>query len=1023
MKKILSFLLAVVMVVTALSGLTMAAPKTVEVNLRPGRTVDVADDVTFMQVYTSMFEPGSDINRIRLTDSFKVYTKGLRTPGGKDPWKSGAEDQLCVRMPEGTCLDLNGQTLAVRSSQGLDDNGTGTPSGQKHFGTVIDTFGGGMLNLYCFNDPANLQYALELAREHSDIVGMVSVSQDTPDCADMEFVVPAGIILRFSGKPAGLGAKKVTLEPGATIEKLYDQAPGFKNCKAVVWQYVDDADLNRAGKKFATETVKVSGTVPVREYVTYKINVEGGDQTVVAKGKPAITVPDVKVIATNKEATTEAAVIQNPSGVTFPAPRRLSYAEVQKLIQDICLVFHYMAVDEPYIQYDGKSTSALDAQNLQRKWDKAPPEWAAMDNTVFSVCSDYCWMVYYTAFEQQNLFKAWGPRTKTWADLNPDEHPGVVYQYTGPQAKNSKGETDLAKAYAESRKIVQPGDIICYANNDTGHALMYVGPIFKDFGDNTDYILHCRGSSYNTTTGQESRELAGECIQLMKADETVWGGDKVLWSLGRADSVAMGFVIMRPYLDPELPQLPTQSGMNRLLFPRMVINRELDRYKFDPAQTGDEVSVYVTITNKNHQEYTEVPVEEYIPAGTTYVEGSATKGAKIENGTIKWSVKIPAGKQIILTYKVKLNGKLGDTVDFKAGLVGGIASRPTTLQIGGVPLTNAQQTAIHDQALSLRGTKGGFQDLNFFNRLYADSLGVDIGLPKTTAELLQKLAHVKDGAVIRTGTDELDKMILPLHFVGQFFDPSGGNWARVREFKKEYYQPGDIFVCMGGNSTTTLKNVKDLDLMMYLGDGRVLRYTTEGVEVTTFSATMDYALKYNLMIALRPTQGIADLNKKAAKTMAFTDVTTDDWFYEFVREAYENGIVSGMTETTFAPKGNLTWGQALKLVTLAAGEKEQAGGTHWASGYLTLAKSKKWVTKDVDLNANITRKEFCQVAAKAKGLTQQPSYNPFTDTASKEVMALYNAGVINGMTESSFAPDALLTRAQIAKIIALLRAL
>ena len=1016
MKKLLSLLLVLVTVLSLLSGISFAAD-VVEVNLRPGKTVEVGEPAVFEQVYKSMYEPGSDINCIRLTASFKVYTKGLRTPGGKDPWMSGAENQLCVRMPEGTCLDLNGQTLAVRSSQGLDDNGTGKPSGQKHFGTVIDTFGGGMLNLYCFNEVENLKHALELARAHSDIVGIVSVSQNTPDCENEEFVIPAGVTLRFSGKPSGLAAKKVTLEPGAAVEKLYEEAPGFEGCKAVVWQYTDEADMNREGNEFATEKVKVEGTAPVRTYKTYKINVEGGDQTVKIKGKPPITVPEVKVISKSSDATSEAAVIENPTGITFPKPRKLTPAEIQKTIQDICLVFHYQALEEPNIQYDGRSTSALTNEGQQRKWDKAPPEWAAFDNTVFSVCSDYCWMVYYTLFEQQTMFKSWGPRTRTWADLNPDEHPGVVYQYTGPQAKNSKGETDLQKAVAESRKIVQPGDIICYANNDAGHAMMFVGDLF---GDGTDYILHCRGESFNATTYQELREAPGQCIQLMKADETVWGPDGAGWSLGRADSVALGFVIMRPMLDPDLPALPTQTGMNRMLFPRMVISRELDRYKFDSTQSGEEISVYVTIKNKSTQEYTEVPVEEYIPAGTTLVEGSATKGAKIENGTIKWSVKIPAGKEIILTYKVKLSGKLGDTVDFKAGLVGGIPTRPTTLQIGGVPLTDAQETAIHDYAMSLRGTKDSFRDLNFFNRFYADALGLDIGLPKTAEELLKRLTHVKDGAAMRTGTDELDKMILPLHFTGLYADPSGGPWSRVREYKREYYRAGDIFVGTVGNSTKELKSAKDVEFMMYLGDGRVLLYTHEGLWVKTFTDTMDYALKYNVFIALRPTQGLADLNSRKAKQMAFTDVKKGEWYYEFVREMFESGIINGMTETTFAPKGNLTWGQALKLVALAVGESEQAGGAHWASGYLTLAKNKKWLTKDVDLNANITRLDFCKVAAKAKGLTKMPAKNPFTDTASKEVMALYHAGIINGMTESTFAPKELLTRAQISKIIALL---
>ena len=71
----------------------------------------------------------------------------------------------------------------------------------------------------------------------------------------------------------------------------------------------------------------------------------------------------------------------------------------------------------------------------------------------------------------------------------------------------------------------------------------------------------------------------------------------------------------------------------------------------------------------------------------------------------------------------------------------------------------------------------------------------------------------------------------------------------------------------------------------------------------------------------------------------------------------------------------------------------------------------------MDLNANISRLSFCQIAAKAKGLTAQPAVNPFTDCKDADVLALVNAGIINGMTATTFAPDSVLTRAQITKII------
>ena len=154
--------------------------------------------------------------------------------------------------------------------------------------------------------------------------------------------------------------------------------------------------------------------------------------------------------------------------------------------------------------------------------------------------------------------------------------------------------------------------------------------------------------------------------------------------------------------------------------------------------------------------------------------------------------------------------------------------------------------------------------------------------------------------------------------------------------------------------------------------------------------------------------------------LPFTDVKEGDWFFDFVAEMYTKKIVNGMTETTFVPNGQLTYGQALKLIAMGLGEPEQPAGSHWASGYLTLAKELEWLTADVDLNAPVTRLAFCQIAAKAKGLTEQPASNPFKDTADTNVLALVNAGVISGMSADTFNPNGVLTRAQIAKIISLL---
>ena len=86
-----------------------------------------------------------------------------------------------------------------------------------------------------------------------------------------------------------------------------------------------------------------------------------------------------------------------------------------------------------------------------------------------------------------------------------------------------------------------------------------------------------------------------------------------------------------------------------------------------------------------------------------------------------------------------------------------------------------------------------------------------------------------------------------------------------------------------------------------------------------------------------------------------------------------------------------------------------------------VCKGKGWLTEDVNLDGSITRLTFCQIAAKAKSLTEQPENNPFEDTDDTAVLALNKAGVINGMTATTFEPTGILTRAQIAKIIWILR--
>ncbi len=107
----------------------------------------------------------------------------------------------------------------------------------------------------------------------------------------------------------------------------------------------------------------------------------------------------------------------------------------------------------------------------------------------------------------------------------------------------------------------------------------------------------------------------------------------------------------------------------------------------------------------------------------------------------------------------------------------------------------------------------------------------------------------------------------------------------------------------------------------------------------------------------------------------FTDISADDWYYEYVLSAYEKGITGGVTETTFAPNDTVTREMAATLLKRAAGDIFAAG---------------EKVFNDSD---------------------------KISDWAKEAVSLLAANGVINGYETGDFNPQGALNRAEAAKLI------
>ncbi len=180
-----------------------------------------------------------------------------------------------------------------------------------------------------------------------------------------------------------------------------------------------------------------------------------------------------------------------------------------------------------------------------------------------------------------------------------------------------------------------------------------------------------------------------------------------------------------------------------------------------------------------------------------------------------------------------------------------------------------------------------------------------------------------------------------------------------------------------------------------------------------------------------------------AATTSFSDISSSNWAYNYVKTVAEKGAIEGYSDGTFRPQNTITVAEFVKIVdVLANGYKEVAPtGSHWASGYMDEAK-KLCLTRDTendnaiftekDYNRAITRDEMAQVAVFAEGsvysytegilakMEQTAAYVNFTDLAncSEQVKLACESGLITGYNDGTYKPYGTVTRAEASAVIA-----
>ncbi|MBI5152386.1 S-layer homology domain-containing protein [Candidatus Peregrinibacteria bacterium] len=170
--------------------------------------------------------------------------------------------------------------------------------------------------------------------------------------------------------------------------------------------------------------------------------------------------------------------------------------------------------------------------------------------------------------------------------------------------------------------------------------------------------------------------------------------------------------------------------------------------------------------------------------------------------------------------------------------------------------------------------------------------------------------------------------------------------------------------------------------------------------------------------------------------IAFTDTPLEEWFSGFVKEAKDEGYVSGKADSTgnivgYDPGGNVLITEMVKMALEAFDKGEADIETSapkvapWAKRYIKKAEELGLNVAENryrDFNAPATRAEIIRTIIETGGFgTTEPTgvfkdvpkthpYAPFVEKA-------YQLGIVGGNPDGTFAPDKSVNRAEVAKII------
>lgn len=229
--------------------------------------------------------------------------------------------------------------------------------------------------------------------------------------------------------------------------------------------------------------------------------------------------------------------------------------------------------------------------------------------------------------------------------------------------------------------------------------------------------------------------------------------------------------------------------------------------------------------------------------------------------------------------------------------------------------------------------------------------------------------------------------------------------------------------------------------------------------------------------------GIVQQTKKLPSASDFSDVDNTAWYYPYVDHLVKNGVIKGITESTYAPDGTFTIAECATVITRYLGLDSYAakqrnnmlslgivGAEQWFSGYIRtlidtnvfipeefgLSSDLKSVLSNADVfNRPIKRYEFANLITRSFDIststvtahnlypevcgngnsfitgakydstvslysTEIADFDAIPEAYRENVLKAYYNGIFNGDAVGNFNPESNLSRSEMSKVIAVI---